>query len=321
MLSPLKFVMGAVAKKNFQPALTHFRISNGRVTGFNGVVALSSPIDLDLEAMPKALPFVKAIERCTDTIAIHLTDAGRLALRSGKFRAYVECGEDGAEILDGIQPEGVGVEIPGVFVDALRALEPFVGVDASRPWATGVLLRGQSAYATNNIILIEKWLGVEMPEVNIPASAINELIRLKEEPIAATLGENSITFHFEGERWMRSQLLSTDWPAVDHMLDKCTSEHLIPPPAGLFEAVETIKPFVGDEGRIYFRAGRVSTSNEDGAGASIELEGVPETGAFHVDHLLSLQSVVESIDFTTHPQPSPFRGQNIRGIFIGMVDA
>ena len=67
MLEVLKFVKGAVGKKDYVPALTHFQIADGRITGFNGKISLSSPIALDLECCPKAIPFVKAIEACTDT--------------------------------------------------------------------------------------------------------------------------------------------------------------------------------------------------------------------------------------------------------------
>lgn len=91
MIEALKFVRGAVAKKDFVPALTHFRIENGSIKGYNGTIGLCSPIALDLDASPKALPFIKAIETCRDTVSMHLTGAGRLAVKSGKFRAYVEC--------------------------------------------------------------------------------------------------------------------------------------------------------------------------------------------------------------------------------------
>ena len=91
MLSSLKFVQGAVAKKDFVPALNHFRIEGGRVKGYNGMIALCGPIDLDLSITPKALEFTKAIQACTDTISLHITPAGRLSIKSGRFKAFVDC--------------------------------------------------------------------------------------------------------------------------------------------------------------------------------------------------------------------------------------
>jgi len=321
MLGDLKFVQGAVAKKDYQPALTHFRVTGGRVAGFNGTIALSSPIALDITATPKAVPFVKAIERCTDetTTVVYMTEGGKLALKSGGFRAFIECHDDG-DILDSIAPEGTEVPIADTFLEGIRALLPYVGTDASRPWATGILLRDYSAYATNNIVLAEYWIGSEMPNINLPTSALNELVRIGAPPIRITLGEQSITFFFEGDRWMRSQLLNADWPNVAAMLNTTLEAELMPFPEGFFEAVETIIPFVGEEGRIYFRQGRVTTSPHEGEGASVDIEGLPDYGAYHHKHLMSLQGVATSIDFTPHPQACPFQGEKLRGVVMGMVD-
>jgi DNA polymerase III sliding clamp (beta) subunit (PCNA family) len=320
MLDALKFVKGAVSKKDYQPALAHFRIKEGRVTGYNGTIALSSPIDLDIDACPRAIPFVKAIERCTSgTVAIHITPGGKLSVRSGKFRANVDCTDEN-EILDGIVPEGNEVSISGQVVPALRVLEPFIATDASRPWAMGVLLRNYSAYATNNIIIAEYWIGANMPEVNLPVAAIDELIRIGEEPIRVLMSDRSMTFFFTGDRWMRTQVLGVDWPDVEPILS--LEADLSPVPAGIFEALETLKPFVEEEGRVYFRGTEITTSPHDGVGASIELDGLPTRGAFNYKYLMALEGRVDEIDFSKAPPvPCPFRGENMRGVILGMVDA
>lgn len=320
MRDALKFVQGAVAKKDFQPALTHFRIADGRVMGYNGTIALSSPIDLDITAMPKATPFVKAIDRCeADTTAINLTETGYLSIISGKFRARIECSED-SEILSMIVPQGDPIPI-GPLLEAVEALLPFVGTDASRPWSMGILLQKYSAYATNNIILAEHWIGTEMPDINLPVSAVEELKRIGEEPIGVRLSNNAITFYFNGDRWMRSQLLSTSWPDIQTLLDNAgVGAHLEPIPDELYAVVENLKPFVGEAGRIYFREGRITTTSQGEIGASYDFEGLPSSGAYHYKHLLSLQGRAKKIDFTFHPNPCPFLGGKLRGVFLGMID-
>jgi DNA polymerase III sliding clamp (beta) subunit (PCNA family) len=316
----LAFVKGAVAKKDYQPALTHFRIKDGRVIGYNGIIALSCPIDLDLVACPKASTFIKAIDQCKSAgTSLHLTPAGRLSIKSGPFRALIECTEE-SELLDTIQPEGEGCELPGEIISAFRTLRPFIGDDASRPWSNGVTLRGQSAYATNNIIIGQYWVGQEMPEINVPELAINELIRIGKEPMAVTLGERSITFHFENGSWLRSQLLNGECPIFDRFLEQEGSFE--PFPTGIFDAIEKLKPFLEDEKRIYFRKDRICTSFDGETGASLEVEGVPEGGAYHYEQIMLLQGVVQTIDFSPRPpKPCPFRGNKMRGIILGMYDA
>lgn len=321
MIHALKFVKGAVSKKDYQPALRHFLIKNGRVIGYDGVIALSSPIDLDIEAAPKAEPFIKAIERCEDeTIAVNVTTVGRITLRSGKFQATIECIED-TEVLEHIQPEGKDF-IPGTtFLDAIRSLEPFIGTDASRQWAMGVLLRGQSAYATNNIIFAQYWMGEEMPEINLPVSGIEELTRIGEQPSRVQISENSATFHFSGDRWLRTQLLSTTWPDLDGLLNATfVVDGLREFPQGFFEGVATISPFVAIEGRIFFRDGYITTAPEGDIGASVDMPGLPIRGAYHHKMLKLLEGVATHIDFSKHPKPCPFVGEKLRGVFQGMID-
>jgi hypothetical protein len=321
-IESLRFVKGAVGKKDFQPALTHFRIKDGRVMGYNGIIALSSPIDIEITATPKAVEFIKAIERCKyDTTVLHLTPGGKLSVKSGPFRVLVNCVED-SHILDAIQPAGVEIDFKGSLLETLRILEPYVGTDASRPWATGIYFHNRSAYATNNIVIAEYWVGQEMPSVNLPSSAVDELLRLYEEPEKVWMHENSMTFFFKGDKWLRTQLLNTDWPMELVMTVLDLPAELREFPDEFFFAVEAIAPFVGEEGKIYLRDGFMSTSCEEGEGAVHELKDLPERGAFHHKHLLSLRDVADKIDFSKHPQPCPWRaGDRLRGVIQGMVDA
>ena len=212
MLDALRFVQGAVAKKDFVPALTHFRVDRGTIRGYNGMLGLCCPIDLDLNVSPRAVPFIKAIQTCQDTIQLHVTPAGKLSVKSGKFKALVDCiQEDFPEV----EPEGTSIELNGGLLAALKLLAPMIADDASRPWARGILFRGQSAFATNNIIIAEYWLGYHFPvEINIPRAAVVELLRIKEEPISMQIAENSATFHFSGNRWLRTQTHTTQWPDI-----------------------------------------------------------------------------------------------------------
>ena len=321
MIKALKFVRGAVSKKDYQPALSHFLIKDGRVMGYDGTIALSSPIGIDIHATPKAVPFVKAIERCTDdSTALNLTTTGRISLKSGKFRATIECTEE-SSILESIQPEGNHVDLSSTLVSALRTLEPFIGVDASRPWSSGILLHNFSAFATNNIILAESWIGSSLPHINLPGSAIKELTRIGEEPISIQLGETSVTFHFKGDRWLRSQLLNTEWPDIHSLLEKTFDASTMSPlPSDFFKAVETIAYAVEDDGKVYFRDNCMTTTFEGGVGATVEIQGLPAFGSYHHKMLMLLQDRVKQIDFTKHPHPCPFVGDQLRGVFLGMRD-
>lgn len=314
MLESLQFVQGAVAKKDFVPSLTHFHIAGGRIRGYNGSLALCSPIELDLEVTPKAVPFIKAIQTCKGTVQLNMATNGKLFIKSGKFKAHVDCT---TEVFPDIQPEGEVVELQPGLIKALRVLAPFIAEDASRPWARGILFRGNSAFATNNIIVLEYWLGEDFPvEVNIPRSAVLELLRIAEDPTSLQMSEDSVTFHYPGDRWMRTQTYSTVWPDLGRVLDKEATPTKLP--EGFFPALVDLVPFIDDLSRIFFTGDAIATSGEAGEGASVEVPGTPATGIYHLKQLQLLEGLVEKADFTLYPSPSLFYGDKVRGAIIGM---
>lgn len=312
----LKFAQGAVSKKDFVPELTHFQIAHGRVTGFDGKMSLSAPIELDLDCCPKATPFVKAIEACTETAQLAMTTNGRLSVRSGKFRAFVECLP--LETFPVVEPDGLPVAIDGNLLPALRTLYEFTAEDASRPWAAGVLLDGESAFATNNVILVESWLGYHFPyRVNLPRFTIREMLRIGEEPTGMQLTAESVTLHYSGNRWLRSQLNSLEWPDIRGLLAKAPENpELVPDvPEGLWEALTTLKPFVTELGQLFIGPDVVRTAVEEGA--SVVVPGMPVC-SFNHKMLSMLEGVAHRADFAAWPNPVAFYGERLRGFIAGM---
>lgn len=317
MLEQLKFVKGAVGKKDLVPALTHFLIRDGRITGYNGKISLSAPIPLDVDCCPKATDLVKAIEACGETVQLHLTDTGKLSIRSGKFRAYVQTVN--SELFPLVEPEGLTVDIDGNLLPALSRLYDFSSEDASRPWAAGVLLDGESAFASNNVILAECWLGYHFPyRVNVPRFTVKEMMRIGEEPIGLQLTATSATFHYTGDRWLRTQLASNDWPDISGMLARVPATvHSVPEvPAGLWEALATIEPFLDDASRVYMLGDRIATAPEEGTG--VDFAHAPAEGLYNHKMLSLLADVAQRIDFTQYPAPLPWFGNSMRGMFVGM---
>ncbi len=315
MLAELKFVQGAVAKKDYLPALTHFVFEDGKVRGYNGTIALCAPIPFQINCKPKAIPMVQAIRNCTETVALALTSAGRLSIKSGKFKAFVECVEGETPH---VEPEGGRLEINGAaLLAAVKVLAEFMGDDASRPWSNGIMFKGQSAFATNNVIVAEYWTGVEFPiVVNIPRAAVREILRIDEAPDYAQADDRSFSLHYSNGRWIRTALLETDWPDLGRILDVPSQQVMMNPQ--LFEGLEFLKPFTNKMGQIMFHEGSLCTSLTDGDGAKFEMDGLTYPGCYNVEMLASLAGIAQSIDFTSYPKPALFMGERLRGAIIGM---
>jgi hypothetical protein len=317
MLKSLKFVQGSVAKKDFLPALTHFVIEYGKVRGFNGVISLCSPIPFDIACRPKADTLIKAIAACDDTISLSLTPAGKLTVKAGKFRTHIACVQ---EITTHPLPEGEFMQLDGASLLAgLKAVEPFIGTDASRKWANGVLIRDGSLFATNNVMVVQYWVGNMFQNVvNLPSIAVKEILRINEPPLYAQVAQGSITFHYEGDRWLRTQLYDTDsWPDLAKILDRPSVQK--PIEEGLFEALEVIRPFVGELGTIIFQEQGITTHTEDNEGATFDVpEFVGVEGRYKIVHLELLKGAAKTIDWSGYPGPCMFQNDRLRGAIIGV---
>ncbi len=318
MLAELKFAQGAINKKDLLPALSHFAIDKGRVRSYNGVVALCTPIALDLECKPKAEPMVRAIGHCDETVTLARTPAGKLSIKSGAFRALIECLPD-EQVTPHVEPEGEPCAINGgALLQAVKACEPFIGEDASRPFSNGVLLKGRSAFATNNVTAVEYWVGgdADFPNVvTIPQKCVQEMIRINEAPTHAQFASNSVTFHYSGDRWIRTQLLSTDWPDISVILDKTSNPQ--PLDKALFTALAKIKPFLDKYTHVYFQDGCISTTSDKEEGTYAEIPGFRFDGLYTCEQLEILRDAVERIDWTGYPGPCMFFGPQLRGAIIG----
>src|SRR5690606_32660105 len=131
-------------------------------------------------------------------------------------------------------PAGELLPMPEGILAVMRTLAPVMGIDASRPWSMGILFRGQGAYVTNSIVIVEHWLPVHFSRaINIPAMAVKEMLRIGIEPAAMQLEERAVTFHYPNGAWLRTALLSAEWPDLSRVLDHpCEAK---PFPVNFFE--------------------------------------------------------------------------------------
>jgi hypothetical protein len=327
MLDALKFVKGAVARKDPVPVLTHYRIKDGVICGFNGLICMASPIALALDCQPKAQPFTEAIKICEElesTPSFAMTPAGRLTVKSGKFKVHIECSP---EEYPPVAPEGEQVPVEPGLLEAFKTLAPMIGQDASRPWARGILLRDGSAFATNNVVIGEYWVGYKMPfDMNVPEECIKEVLRVKQDPTAISATARSITFHFDNGRWIKSQLLTTDWPNVGPVLNKPSNATPVPP--DFFDILGRIAAYADQSRKVHFLGNTLATHTDDGVGASVLVDDPVwrvERGTYNIDLLRALDGLVAKIDFSLYPQPALFFGPDstagyplLRGAVVGM---
>ncbi len=316
MLEALKFAAAAVGKRAFVPGATHFLIKDGLVRGTNGIISLAAPINLGLECAPQAIPMVKAIANCEEATQLTLLPSGKLSVRSGGFKANIPCTDEVAAHTD---PAGEMIPINGEeLIKALTTVSPFMGTDASRRFSMSVLLKNGCAYATNNVTMVQYWFGAPFPlDAVLSSEAVEALIKIKEIPHSIQVVDSSITFHYDSGCWMKSTLIENMWPsAIDRILDVEDAHPQTIDPL-LFDAMDRLKPFATDNGRIIIEDGYMRTHMDEGEGASCALNDVSLRGCYALPMLMLLKDNVDTADLTMYPKACPFYGKHFRGVIIG----
>lgn len=314
----LEFVKGAAAKKDHVPELTHYLIRDGRITGYNGYYALSSPVGVDLEAAPSAVLFHRAVTVCGGDVELILdgngTGDGWLRVESESVSVKIGC----VPVTQWPTPAIVGDEVPldGGLLDTLKRLAPFVGDDASRKWCCGILLDGKSAFATNNVVVIEAWHGHPLPErVNLPDHAVRELLRIGEEPAGVIITDNCARFTYPDGRWLQTQLYKTDWPDVRKVLEALDARGMGPVPTGLREALDVVASLSADK---FSRCELLDGAVADLEGQVTVKADVVAGGKYWVPQLARVLEFAEKIKLSAYPNPVPFLSHRARGALLGL---
>lgn len=319
----ITWIRGAVSTKDLVPILTHIAITDGTVSGFDGRVLMRTPCPAlsGIEAAVPARKFLAAID-AAGPVSPFLTHADNvLTIRAGRFKASLPTLPLSDFPLALPTPTNQWALQSG-FKDALRALRPLVGDDASRPWANGVWFTGKTACATNNVALAVYDLPASLPWAGIlPSFAIDEILRIEETPIQASSTPDSLVLWYASGGFLKTRLLDGEWPRSPFtMLDEAKKGIKFQKlPATLAASVESIIPFCPQE-----RAPHIVLANKEvrtqggGMGAVVaETLVLKEECTFHAEPLRIVLSRATEAAFDRYPSIL-WRGSGMRGLLLGM---
>ena len=292
---------------------THCTFKDGFLSACDGILAAGVFVQEDLALNPHTHLLLKALEHCEETIALTARD-GRLAVRSGPFRALIKCQPEG---LPAPLPDPVAGEVP----DSLRAALSIAGTLASdtapKLLHASVLLTAGSCFGTNSVVLIEAWHGQSVPTVVLPKAFVSALGKLAKPIKQFGFSENSFTIYFEDRSWLRTQLYGDNpWPDVQGFLNVASVPVALP--ENFFKACETVALFAKEDD-VYVCADYVSsvaTLDVSDQGAVVELPGANFGAQRHLDGnaLALVKDYAKTADFSSHPKGMLFFGDNVRGV-------
>lgn len=323
-------VRGAVSTKDLLPVLTHFAVHEGHVHGTNGRVHICAPAP-GLRKLPSftasAARLLAAVDACVGEPELHVTEQRCTITDSGsKFRAHLPRGGIADYPLQTPPTKGrrklpKGTEL----LPVLEVLRPFIGEDASRPWCPAIRLQGTAALATNNVVLAAMPLPKTLPEVTctLPVSAVEELLRIGEEPVALLQEEGTMTFFYAGGAWLRCALLTAEWPDALRTLQEChKGAKYTAVSAALRTAVEQVAPFCANpqHAEVVLEGTTVRTAEGD-MGAEVQGAATNGQGAYHAKQLSAVLAVARKADWSKFPRV-PWRGlDGLEGVLMGLRSA
>jgi len=308
MFEALKFVQGAVSEKDLVPVLTHFHIKDGEVQGSNGRLTISAPVEAVGDVIVPAALMIKALDACKAP-EVKITEKS-VMVKDGKFSARLPKSNDVFPVAT--KPVGETLPVSGL-VETLRKLRPFVGDDATRLWACGVLFRGGYAYATNNVTIAEANAPAFEREMVLPTPVIDELLRIKVEPDHMVMDETTIGFYW-GDRWLKAKVLTGEWPPVQDMINR---DDLPEIPKGLADAVSRIAPFCDDKKFPVIEMTETGIRTQDGL-MQAEVGGYEFAEVkYHAEALALILKTAKLADFSQ--SPAPWSGNNLRGLISQVI--
>lgn len=307
LIDALKFI--SVAQKESEQAYTsHCRLTEHWALASDGILSAGHKIEEDLDACPHTGRLLAALSKCGPGLALS-QDEMRLAVRSEKFRATIPCIDPAALIVS--NPDAPCAVIDDRLKAAFQQVAPLVSETADFVAGVSVLLRAGSVVSTNRHVIIEAWHGIDLPpNLALPKAFMLAVMRCQKPLARFGFSDRSVTFYFDDESWLKTQLYEDKWPNVDGLLNQQANPW--PLPENLFAAVDAVLPF-SDNSFVFFHQGSLQSHYDATQGATYEIEGLPNERSFNGKYLKLLDGLATQIDFGTGREPLRFFGENVRG--------
>ena len=308
MRKALLWIESVIPKKPIIPIYNHLSIKDYRVTCADGNIIASHPVADTLAATPHARMLVDAFKLGgeNDHIALSQLDNGSLVVKRKNTKITIPCT---TELYPTFPTGGGVVQVPYAIRTALSAIRKFVIEDHARPMFRSVLFRGASVMASNNVTIAEYWGGVHTPfNFALPVESVDAILAIPEEPLYMELSQTWVRFHYANGAWLQTNFQNEPWPDLSQfLLGDWQNFPVIPD--GLWDAVATVKPFLGEQINVTVTGGSLVTP-----AAQVEVAGLTGEVVTTHKHLAQLKGTALALKFGT---PIRWIGNSIRGVTFG----
>jgi len=220
LIETLNVVKPGLAARELIEQSTSFVFMNGHVFTYNDEVAMSHPVDLDLEGAIPASEFLALLNKLKDDTVELKIDGSELRVNGKKAKAGIKMIAEIALPLSEIQEPEEWEELPKDFVEAVRFCMFSCSKDLTKPALTCIHVTEDRVESCDNFRITIRYMdGADFREsFLLPAPAAKDLINYKVTGYAAVGG----WLHFRTEAGtMFSCRTYNDlaYPALDRFLE------------------------------------------------------------------------------------------------------
>ena len=317
IVKALDFVSYAQADKGkaeILPYQAHSIMRAGTIMAFDGVLAAGTMIDFGgIDACPHTGQLLAAMRRCKNGFSVSAGQSGNVLVKSGAFRVVVPTLGNPADLAtSNIYPDAPTVVVDDTVKAAFEKLNPLLVENTPYIVTSTLLVNGPSFFATDKSMVTEYFHGFNLPYCVVPKIAITAVSKCDKSLRHIGFGSQSITFWFEDNSWIRSQLHTEAWPDVARIFDFPVSS-LEPIPKKLAEAIEATAPF-SDTGLLYLNQDEVASHLDNSIGATHDCKGLPGGVIVAIKRIKDALDFATHVDWTSNEKGVYFQGERVRSL-------
>lgn len=277
--SALEFVSVAITEHTTEHWRGSLQFKGGMMLAYDGIISAGVKTAEDFSACPHYGHFKRAVERAAvEGANFTQLDATKLAVTAGKFKAVIPCLDP--SIMPPVEFDANIAPLNDKVREGFETIGSIVKENGQTVVEASLLLSGQSMVACDRVLMMEFWHGNDLPpNMVLPKRFLNAIVATKKKIVGFGWSpEKTITFHFEDESWIKTQLFSSPWPeSWPTIMNKGTNlpaGSVADIPEGFFDAVAVVTPF-SDDGGVYFAGTAIRSHEAAGVGASYDFNCPP----------------------------------------------
>lgn len=326
IVEAIRFVKKVHPKRaNLSILEKHVRLHSGYATCFDGDIAMSYPIGLDLEVCPQTHELSAALTKCGSGLTFATTKAESLRIEGKKQTVIMQCANPSAFAF--VEPDNKTTVVNDYLIEALQKVAVIVDDKNDKVVLSNVCIDGPTCCGVNTSVILQSFHGFNMGDrFLVSKKAVKILIDVGKKLNLSHIGRssNTVTFHYDNGAWIKLYNSEDNYPNVGDFLN--IENNLKPITPEFFKGVSNVMPFCDFGTGVYFNNGEVYSCSHEGEGSKYTI-GPKEDGVFYGynlqyyegEYLKAISKYVDRIDFTSHPSACYFEGDNFRGLIHKIV--